>query len=142
MPQPKHSKRAGAREGFVLPPRHRLFVVFDQSDQARGALEALGAEGLAGDDVWVLHGEDGRRQLGLLRTPGLATMAVRLAQRALSNDLGYLELLDEALQTGAVVLVVRAPSEEAADRLGRLLRARSGRDLAYGAHWDFVPLAA
>lgn len=136
---------AGTMPGtFVLPPRHRLFAIFDDADAGREAVDALQAQGFAReDDIWVFYGQDGQKRLGLGDgAHGLRMKAVRLVQRAMTSDFGYLELLDDALREGKMVIALKVHDEPSADRLARLLRERSAHSFAYGAHWDFVPVAA
>jgi hypothetical protein len=129
---------------FVLPPRHRLFAVFDDPAVGRDTVDWLRAEGFQGnDDIWVFSGQEGFSSV----SPGEGahrwrTRAVHMVQRAMSDDFSYLELLDEALRQGGMVIAVRVRDQASADRWAKLLRARSGHYFAYGAHWDFVPVAA
>jgi hypothetical protein len=127
---------------FVLPPRHRLFAIFTDPGAARKAVDELLAEDLAPQgSIWVFYGQDGLASLGG-RSHGLRWRVVRLAQRAMTSDLNYLEVLRDALRDGATAIAVRVPNEPSADRLAKWLGARSADSFAYGAHWDFVPVAA
>ena len=129
-------------QSFVLPPRHRLFAIFADPAAARKAVEELLAEGFAPPgSTWVFYGQDGSASLAG-GSHGLRRKVVRLAQRAMTSDLNYLEVLRDALREGAMAIAVRVPNEASADRLAKWLRARSADSFAYGAHWDFVPVAA
>ena len=88
-----------------------------------------GAEGIATIDAsGAVHGAWGR--------------VVRMAEEVLAeHDVEYLEVLEEELRAGHVVVVVRVADETEADEVARDLRDRSGHTFAYGAHWDFVPVA-
>jgi hypothetical protein len=142
MTSPAPGIQAVNHADFVLPPRHRLFAVFDDAQVGRDTVEWLRAEGRRlEDDIWIFSRQES------LRTAGDGThrwrrRAVRLVQRAMSSDYNYLELLDEALRQGGMVIAVKVPDEASADRLAKLLRGHAGRSFAYGAHWDFVPVAA
>ena len=67
---------------------------------------------------------------------------VRIVQRAMTSDFNYLQVLDGALRQGEMVVAVRVHDGLSADRVAKSLRARSAHSFAYGAHWDFVPVAA
>lgn len=128
---------------FLLPPRHRLFAVFDEPRDAASAVSVLRGEGYtADDDVWVLAGDEGRRVLDPEGDAhGLWGRTVRLAERVLAHpDTDYLESLNEELARGGVVLVIAVADEPEADHVARALQALAGHAFAYGAHWDFVPV--
>lgn len=129
---------------FVAPPRHRLFAIFDDPVVGRQAVEELRSEGYGEDqDIWVFFGEEGRLLLDAAgRSLGLGGRILRVIERAMTNDFGYLQTLDDALQRGSMVIAVRTPDEESADLLARRLRSSSAHSFAYGAHFDFVPIAA
>lgn len=67
---------------------------------------------------------------------------VRIVQQAMTSDFGYLQFLDDAVRAGQLVVAVRVRDEPGADRVAKLLRARSAHSLTYGAHWDFVSVVA
>lgn len=145
MPDPAAtvSETTPAHHDFVLPPRHRLFAVFDDRAAAEAAAAALRSAGHAGeDDVWVLSGEEGIATVDASgAVHGAWGRVVRLAEELLAeHDVDYLEVLEEELRAGHVVVVVRVGDEVEADILARDLRARAGHTFAYGAHWDFVPV--
>ncbi len=127
---------------ILLPPRHRLFVVFDGAEQARVAIDALRADGLEGDDIWVYEGDEGVDDLDPSGTEhGPWGRLVRLVESAMTNDdVAYLRILAGELRRGHLVLAVRVASEHEADAMATELRARGGHSFAYGAHWDFVPV--
>ena len=136
-----HSEAASVR--ILLPPRHRLFVVFDGTAQARAAIDGLRADGLAGDDdIWAYEGDDGVDDLDPSGAAhGLWGRLVRLVESAMTNDdVAYLRILAGELRRGHLVLAVRVASEHEADAMATELRARGGHSFAYGAHWDFVPV--
>jgi hypothetical protein len=117
-----------------------LFAIFSDPEVGRVTIEELRSEGFAGgDDIWVFNGEEDLRRA---RSHGLRTRFIRTAQRAMTNDFRYVEVLEEALRAGELVVAFKVPNEPSADRLARYLRDRSAHSFAYGAHWDFVPVAA
>jgi hypothetical protein len=144
MTGPTPGTQSAKHADFLLPPRHRLFAVFDDPGVARDTVGWLRAEGFQGeDDIWVFSSEEGFS----IMSPGQGahrwrTRAVHLVQRAMSSDFNYLELLDETLRQGGMVIAVKVRDQASADRLAKLLRAHAGHSFAYGAHWDFVPVAA
>ena len=144
MTGPTPGSQDAKHADFLLPPRHRLFAVFHDPRVARDTVDWLRAEGFQGkDDIWVFSGEEGFS----IMSPGEGahrwrTRAVHLVQRVMSDDFNYLELLDEALRQGGTVIAVNVRDHASADRLAKLLRAEGGHSFAYGAHWDFLPVAA
>lgn len=127
---------------FVLPPSHRLFVVFDDPEQGLSALHEAGVSGLTDpDDAWIFSGEEGVTSVdpGLSRH-GVAVGIVRVIQRLMTSDCEYCEGLARALRTGAVVLALKV-DQDAVDDASEVLHRQGGHSMAYGAHWNFVPLA-
>ena len=144
-PGPTATEAAPARHDFVLPPRHRLFAVFDGNVEAASAVAALRSAGHAGeDDVRVLAGAEGIATIDASgAVHGAWGRVVRMAEEVLAeHDVEYLEVLEEELRAGHVVVVVRVADETEADEVARDLRDRSGHTFAYGAHWDFVPVVS
>jgi len=130
--------------GLVGAHGHHLFAVFDDTDAAEEAVEALRFEALADEgDVWVFVGEEGSRRLDVTgRSHGLRGRVLRLLQVAMSSDFRYLRSLDEELHDGHVVVAVRVRDGRAADEVSWLLRMQAGHSIAYCTHWDFQPVAA
>lgn len=125
----------------LLPPSHRLFVVFSDAEQGTAALTEADASGLtSSDDAWIFSGEEGLASLdpGLGRH-GLAVGVVRVLQRMMTSDCEYCDGLAHALRAGAIVMALKA-DEKAVEELSAVLRRHGGHSLAYGAHWNFVPL--
>lgn len=126
---------------FVFPPRHRLFVIFDDVERGRAALDEVEESGLTDSEAtWVFAGEEGARSIdpGLGRH-GVAVGIVRFFQRMMTSDCEYCDGLSRALRAGAVVMALRV-DEKAIDAASDVLRRHGGHSLAYGAHWNFVPL--
>lgn len=120
---------------FVLPPRHRLFVVFDDPEQAASAIrELIESQDVDEDDVWTFYGERGLEAIG--GHHGLAVEIVRVFQRAMTNDCEYCDGLRSVLHRGGVVVAIKGKQS-----LAPFLQERGGHSLAYGAHWNFVPVA-
>lgn len=129
-----------ARTAFLLAPRHRLFVVFDDPSAGAAVASALRGEG-AQDDVWTFVGDNGLASLDPhVRHHGLGVGIVRVVQRVLTNDCEYCEGLSNALEEGAMVLAIRVDADKL-DALTARLAARGGHTFAYGAHGNFVPVA-
>lgn len=124
---------------FVLPPHHRLFVVFDDPAVGSEVAEELRAGGTA-DDVWTFYGSKGIQSLDpRVRRHGVPVGIVRVVQRVLTNDCEYCDALSEALRHGAVVLAARV-GEGNVEGLSERLAQRGGHSFAYGEHLNFVPL--
>jgi hypothetical protein len=140
MADPAEVESTGAKT-FTLPPRHRLFAIFDEPEAGRRAIDKLRSEGTWGeDDIWVFYGDDGRRRLRG-EAHRARRIAARLLQAAMSSDAYYLAVLDEALSEGGLVVALKAHDETSAGRLAGRLRAAQAHSFAYGAHWDFVPVS-
>jgi hypothetical protein len=144
MADPGQDAKCNRAHAFVLPPRHRLFAIFDDPSAGGHAVEELRSEGYPRlDDIWVFAGEEGLRNLRLRGgSHRLRAMVVRTVQRAMTSDYRYLKVLEEAVRQGGMVVAVRVPNEPSADRVASGLRPLSAHSFAYGAHWDFVPVAA
>jgi len=123
---------------FVLPPHHRLFAVVDDPVAGTALAAELRAQG--DDDVWTFFGEKGIGDLDPhVRHHGVPLAIVRVLQRLLTNDCEYCEGLASALEQGAIVLAIRV-AEEGVDDLSAWLRDRGAHSLAFGEHWNFVPV--
>lgn len=124
---------------FVLPPHHRLFAVFDDPVAGAEIAETLRAE-RAADDVWTFFGNKGIQSLDPgIGHHGVPVGIVRVVQRLLTNDCEYCDGLATALGRGAMVVAVRVERHEVEEVSARL-HARGAHSLAYGEHWNFVPL--
>lgn len=138
MPRTQEHVPAG---GFIGRPRHRLFMVLDDLPGAGAALEWLRQQGVATDDVWLLHGEEGSRALDPYgRREGLHGRIVEAVRWAMSDDVAYLLALQEAVDAGASVVAVPVADASAAEALGRALQAQGAREMAYFGNWVFQPL--
>lgn len=126
---------------FILPPSHRLFVVFDDSERSWEALREANASGLtASDEAWIFSGAEALTSIdpGLSRH-GVAVAIVRVMQRLMTSDCEYCEGLSRALRAGAIVVALKV-DERAVEAVGEILHRHGGHSMAYGAHWNFVPL--
>lgn len=125
----------------VAASRKRLFTVFDDPHDGLAAIDDLPAMDLIpGEDVWLLHGEEGLRRLDPGGTHhGLYGRLVRVVQLAVSNDGEYIDALARALRDGALVAALPVRDIDTADRLAKVLAARSGHAFAYTRHMDFTP---
>lgn len=128
------------RTYFLLPPHHRLFAVVDDPAVGTEVAQELRTGGTT-DDVWTFFGEEGIRSLepGILHH-GLPVAVVRTVQRLLTSDCEYCDGLCEALERGAMVLAVRVGKEDV-DSMSERLRRAGAHSLAYGEHWNFLPVA-
>jgi hypothetical protein len=126
---------------FVLPPQHRLFVVFDDPVVGSEVAAKLRDEGVP-DDVWTFFGDMGIQSVDpRIGRHGVLVAIVRVAQRLMTNDCEYCDGLSNALGHGAMVLAVRAEEDQVED-LSERLRELGGHTFAYGEHWNFVPLGS
>ena len=123
-------------------PRHRLFGVFDDPRVGQDAIETLGADLHVGeDDIWVLYGEEGLQRLDVSGgMEGLRGRIVRVVELAMSSDIGYLQTLERALESGGLVVSIPVANADAAESLADLLSATSGHSFAYFSNWEFQPV--
>lgn len=133
------NRTEGSGTFFVLPPQHRLFAVFDDPKVGNEVVAELRGEE-ADEDVWTFFGEKGIQSLGPhAGHHGVPVAIVRVMQRLITNDCEYCDGLSAALRHGAMVLAVRV-GEDRVDALSERLQQRGAHSLAYGEHWNFVPL--
>lgn len=128
---------------FVLPPRHRLFAIFDDRAAAQRVIAMLQMQGFTGDDdIWLLSGEDALARVDANgERHGLWGRTARALEHLLAHsDTEYLEGLEAEVRRGRLVLAVLVSDEKQADEVARAMRAQGGRSFAYGAHWNFVPV--
>jgi len=123
-------------------PRHRLFGVFDDPAVGRAAVENLVPDLRAGEDgIWLLHGEEGLQKIDVSGgLEGLRGRIVRLVELAMSSDIGYLRTLEDALESGALVVSIPVADAAAARTLAEALGAGSGHTFAYFSNWEFQPV--
>ena len=144
MAQTKLEGNGADRHDLLFPPRHRLFVAFDDREHAEAAMVRLKRDaGVEGRDVfWVFAGDRGAAELDADGSRhGTWGRVVRFLQLWFGqDDVEYLGILEEQLGLGHVVLAIFAPDEESADQLARLLHSEGGHSFAYSTHWDFVPV--
>lgn len=121
---------------FVIPPRNRVFAVFDDAGDGHRAVAALVAQGLRQpDQVWALEGDERADRLDPRHVVGGA----RLIQLLLSSDVEYRAGLADTLRHGGMVLAVTATTA-ASPGVAQVLRAHGGYSLAYRRAINFVPV--
>lgn len=126
---------------FMGRPRHRLFAIFDDPTVGQEAVEKLRTEGHEGDNVWVFYGEEGTRRIDITGDlEGIRGRIIRTVEHAMSGDIGYFRILDEALRSGGLVIAVSVADADAADQLARLLRSCAAHSFAYFSNWEFQPV--
>jgi hypothetical protein len=126
---------------FMGRPRHRLFAIFDDPTTGRDAAEELRAEGQDDDHVWVFYGEEGSRRIDISGDlEGIRGRIIRTVERAMSGDIGYFNVLDEALRAGSLVIAVSVPDADAARAMAELLSAHAAHSFAYFSNWEFQPV--
>jgi hypothetical protein len=127
---------------FMGRPRHRLFAVFNDPVLGHAAAEKLRSGADEEDDhVWVFCGEEGARRIDITGDlEGIRGKIIRIVERAMSSDIEYLTLLDDALRSGGLVLAVAATDADAARATAQLLRADTGHSFAYFLNFEFQPI--
>lgn len=128
---------------LLIPPRHRLFAVFDQPHLATRYLRYVSEEFFVkAEDIWTFHGEAGMRCINPhLRKLSVWSRVVMTVQRGYTNDREYEESLCTALSDGAMVLAVKI-SDRRATELALFLKAKGARLFGYSTHWNYIPVAA
>ena len=88
----------------------------------------------------MFSGEDGLKSIDPgLSGHGIAIGIARILQRMMTSDCDYCEGLARSLRSGALVMALKV-DEQAVEDVSDVLRRYGGHSLAYGAHWNFVPL--
>jgi hypothetical protein len=116
--------------------------MFDDPAEGRLAAQEIVARGfVTAYDVWSYAGEEGARSIEpALSGHGVLGVMVRAFQRTMTSDAEYAEGLAQAIRAGAMVLAV-GTNEDEAERMAPALAKHGGHSMAYGKHWNFVPLA-
>ena len=106
------TRKATKTHDVMGRPRHRLFGVFDDPAVGRAAVEEYSAGLHAGeDDIWILYGEEGLQKLDVSGgVEGLRGRIVRIVELAMSSDIGYLRTLEDALESGGLVISSPTPT--------------------------------
>ncbi len=131
---PPRPKRTGTL--FVIPPRNRVFAVFDDAGDGHRAVAALAAQGLREpDQVWAFEGDERADRLD----PHNVVGGARVLQLLLSSDVEYRAGLADTLRHGGMVLAVSA-TKTALTAVVRVLRTHGGYSLAYRRAINFVPV--
>jgi hypothetical protein len=127
----------------VAASRKRLFAVFEDPDKGLAAVAEVPAKELIrGEQIWLFHGEEGRRRLDATGAGhGAYGRVVRIFQRAMSDDNQYMDALDLALAAGALVVALPVHDIHVADRVAAVLERHEARNLAFTSHLDFIPTA-
>jgi hypothetical protein len=127
---------------FMGRPRHRLFAVFDDPAVGRDVAEKLrGGPNDLDDHVWIFYGEEGSRRIDVTgNLEGIRGKIIRTVERAFSSDIEYLNILDEALRSGHLVIAVAMADADAVRIMADHLRADGGHSFAYFSNWEFQPV--
>ena len=105
-----------------LPTTNRLMAVLDTDDAAAAAVAALAREGLTGEAVLVLRGEqDADRIDSLGKQSGLWKKLWRALQFTQTDQMVDLVVYEAALRDGRAVVTVHTPRAEARERAKRVL---------------------
>ena len=103
-----------AMSDFIPYPVDQVLAVFDTSEAAQNASEAIRRAGVGDDDIREFHGErDARKFDSSGEEHGLAEKALRGIQFTLTDEQQMLAWYEAALREGRAVLAVRATDREA-----------------------------
>jgi hypothetical protein len=124
---------------FILPPRDRLFCVFDRREDGVAAIrDLLHLDSVSIDDVWVFEGERGAGRLDpTLVRHGVRTLLGRVVQRLLTGDADYGDGLVKDLRRGGIVLAIHTTRHDVSTILPTL-EQHGAHSTAFGTHWNYV----
>jgi hypothetical protein len=139
-PATTNASKPDAGTPFVATPRNRLFAIFDGLDDGERAIRALESNGFRDqDDIWVLHGAEGRKRLDFTGgSHGLGARIIRMIQRAMSDEYHRLRAFDAALDAGHLILAVRVPDDDGrTSATAQILRECGAHSLSYYGQWSY-----
>lgn len=120
---------------FYAYPMHRMVAVVDDNAALDAALKNLSEAGIDLGEVNVLSGPEGARLLDRRGSGhGLLGRLLRLAQWSASEN-DALEIHQQALAEGGLVLFVPVRGESRKVRVADTLRAAGGHHLQYFGRW-------
>ena len=104
-----------------------ILAAFDQRHAAQLALHRLVEEGIARDDIHIEHDLERLKQLGRARRQGdhsvLGSLGRVFADLVRTSvDHHQVDVMTEAVERGATMLVARTPDSALAERAARLLK--------------------
>ncbi|MDF2743894.1 MAG: hypothetical protein K0S88_5271 [Actinomycetia bacterium] len=121
---------------------NRLLAVLDSDEAAAAAVDALAAEGFAGDAVQVLRGDrDADRIDSLGNVGGTWARARRLLSFTLADQAVDLAVYVAALRDGRTVLSVLAPGDPARERARRALAGAGAHFMNFFGRFATVDVA-
>jgi hypothetical protein len=131
-------------------PTDQVVGVLDDPGALDGLLEDLRGAGASDDRTTVLRGAGDADLAPDPDEGGAITRVVRTAQKVLGDEAERLNVLDEALERGAVVVGVKVASddddEDARDRelqqLAAAFRGAGARDIAFYGEYQIQQLDA
>ena len=118
-----------AKRSMITYPTRKVLGVIDDPAQAREAAAALVATGVRAEDVHVLVGEDGRRDLATLGSrPNLLSRATRVFQFMSMDQLPDFLVYERAIEDGRAVVAVHVVDRAAMQAARQVLER-------FGAHF-------
>ena len=121
---------------------NRLLAVLDSDEAAAAAVDALAAEGFAGDAVQVLRGDrDADRIDSLGNVGGTWARARRLLSFTLADQAVDLAVYVAALRDGRTVLSVLVPGDAARERARRALAGAGAHFMNFFGRFATVDVA-
>jgi Ni,Fe-hydrogenase III component G len=118
-----------AKRSMITYPTRKVLGVIDDPAQAREAAAALVATGVRAEDVHVLVGEDGRRDLATLGSrPNLLSRATRVFQFMSMDQLPDFLVYERAIEDGRAVVAVHVADRTAMQTAREVLER-------FGAHF-------
>lgn len=134
-------------EDMQVYPEEQVVGIVDDGADVQRLLDALEAEGVAGDRVEVLAGEEGKKRLDATgEEHGWAERALRTVQKVLGDEAERLENLNDELAAGNYVVQVEIAGEEDEEReasklqIGDIMRQQGGRSIAFYGKYQIQEL--
>ena len=118
-----------AKRSMITYPTRKVLGVIDDPAQARDAAAALVATGVPAEDIQLLVGEDGRRDLATLGSrPNLLSRATRVFQFMSMDQLPDFLVYERAIEDGRAVVAVHVADRTAMQAAREVLER-------FGAHF-------
>jgi len=133
----------GSSGEFLNYPTNKVVGVFADWTQARAALDALAADGVAAEQVGVLHGPEGAARLDATgERHGILAQISRFFQRFADMDDKHTQRHEQELAAGHVLVEVYVGDDESARARTRdLLKQHGGYFINFYGKWYVENLA-
>ena len=112
----------------VFYPEHDFVAVIDDWQQARRAVQALKALGIAEDDIDLLDNARARTlDREAMKQQGLGDKLKRALSRVFSDDVTYHQSLTDAVNAGGAMVIAHVTDDAMVRSVGEVLMAHNAR---------------